>query len=36
MEPQFVGWSKIPRWKNETYTITEKLDGTKYKVIMSE
>jgi len=24
----FVGWPKIPRWENEKWTYTEKIDGT--------
>lgn len=36
MEPEFQAWPKIPRWENETYTITEKLDGTNGCIIITE
>lgn len=36
MEPEFKGWPKIPRWQNETYVITEKIDGTNGCIIVTE
>ena len=36
MEPEFQEWPKIPRWQNETYVITEKLDGTNGCVIITD
>lgn len=36
MEPEFKGWPKIPRWENETYIITEKLDGTNGCIVITE
>lgn len=36
MEPEFRSWPKIPRWCNESYTITEKLDGTNACIIITE
>ena len=36
MQPEFMGWKKIPRWENETYVITEKLDGSNGCVIVTE
>lgn len=30
----FEAWPKIPRWSNETVTITEKIDGTNAAVII--
>src|SRR3954470_23577103 len=36
MEPEFQGWPKIPRWQNETYVITEKIDGTNGCIIITE
>lgn len=36
MEPEFQAWPKIPRWNNETYVITEKIDGTNGCIIITE
>ena len=36
MEPEFQEWPKIPRWQNETYIITEKIDGTNGCIIITE
>lgn len=36
MEPEFQSWPKIPRWENETYVITEKLDGTNGCIIITD
>lgn len=36
MEPEFQAWPKIPRWENETYVITEKIDGTNGCIIITE
>lgn len=33
-ELTFESWPKIPRWSNETVTITEKIDGTNAAVII--
>jgi hypothetical protein len=33
-ELTFEAWPKIPRWSNETVTITEKIDGTNAAVII--
>jgi hypothetical protein len=34
--PIFVQWPKIPRYKNEKITITEKIDGTNGAIIITE
>lgn len=36
MEPEFQEWPKIPRWCNENYVITEKIDGTNGCVIVTD
>jgi hypothetical protein len=36
MEPEFQSWPKIPRWENETYVITEKIDGTNGCIIVTD
>lgn len=36
MEPEFQAWPKIPRWENESYVITEKIDGTNGCIIITE
>ena len=36
MEPEFQEWPKIPRWSNESYVITEKIDGTNGCVIVTD
>lgn len=36
MEPEFQAWPKIPRWENETYVITEKIDGTNGCIVISD
>ena len=36
MEVEFKEWPKIPRWQNESYVITEKLDGTNGCVIITD
>ncbi len=36
MEPEFQAWPKIPRWQNESYVITEKIDGTNGCIIVTE
>lgn len=36
MKPEFQGWPKIPRWQNESYVITEKIDGTNGCIIITE
>lgn len=36
MEPEFQAWPKIPRWQNESYIITEKIDGTNGCIIINE
>jgi len=36
MEPEFQAWPKIPRWQNESYVITEKIDGTNGCIIITE
>lgn len=33
-ELTFEAWPKIPRWSNETVTVTEKIDGTNAAVII--
>lgn len=35
MEPEFQAWPKIQRWENETYVITEKIDGTNGCIIVT-
>jgi hypothetical protein len=35
MHPEFKGWPKIPRWLNETYVITEKIDGTNACIVIT-
>lgn len=36
MIPEFKEWPKIPRWQNEKYVITEKIDGTNGCIIITE
>jgi hypothetical protein len=36
MDMEFQAWPKIPRWQNETYVITEKIDGTNGCIIVTE
>lgn len=36
MLPEFQGWPKIPRWENENYVITEKIDGTNGCIIITD
>ncbi len=36
MEPELQAWPKIPRWQNESYVITEKIDGTNGCIIITE
>ncbi len=36
MKREFKEWPKIPRWENETYIITEKIDGTNGCIIITE
>lgn len=36
MEPEFQAWPKIPRWQNESYVITEKIDGTNGCIIITD
>ncbi len=36
MEPEFQAWPKIPRWENESYVITEKIDGTNGCIIITD
>ena len=36
MEPEFQAWPKIPRWQNESYVITEKIDGTNGCIIVTD
>ncbi len=36
MTPAFQAWPKIPRWQNESYIITEKIDGTNGCIIITE
>ena len=36
MLPEFRGWPKIPRWENESYVITEKLDGTNGCIVVTD
>jgi hypothetical protein len=36
MEPEFISWPKIPRYKNERIIITEKIDGTIGAIIVTE
>jgi hypothetical protein len=36
MEPEFQVWPKIPRWSNESYVITEKIDGTNGCIIITD
>ena len=36
MKPEFKGWPKIPRWGNESYVITEKIDGTNGCIIITD
>ena len=36
MTPEFKSWPKIPRWENETYIITEKIDGTNGCIIITD
>jgi len=36
MKPEFKVWPKIPRWQNESYVITEKIDGTNGCIIITE
>lgn len=33
---QFKEWPKTPRWENEKWTITEKIDGTNAAIIIDE
>jgi hypothetical protein len=33
---EFKGFPKIPRWENETYIITEKIDGSNGCIVISE
>jgi hypothetical protein len=35
MMPEFQAWPKIPRWQNENYVITEKIDGTNGCIIVT-
>jgi hypothetical protein len=36
MLPEFKEWPKIPRWSNEQFIITEKIDGTNGCIIITE
>lgn len=36
MEIEFKEWPKIPRWSNESYVITEKIDGTNGCIIITD
>jgi hypothetical protein len=36
MIPEFKEWPKIPRWHNEAYVITEKIDGSNGCIIISD
>ena len=36
MSVEFKEWPKIPRWSNENYVITEKLDGTNGCIIITD
>lgn len=36
MTVEFKEWPKIPRWQNESYVITEKIDGTNGCIIVTE
>lgn len=36
MNTEFKAWPKIPRWQNESYVITEKIDGTNGCIIITE
>lgn len=36
MEPEFQAWPKIPRWQNESYVITEKIDGSNGCIIVTD
>lgn len=36
MEPEFQAWPKIPRWQNESYVITEKIDGTNGCIVVTD
>ncbi len=36
MEPEFQEWPKIPRWQNESYVITEKIDGSNGCIIVTD
>jgi hypothetical protein len=36
MKAEFKEWPKIPRWQNEKYVITEKLDGTNGCIIITD
>jgi RNA ligase len=36
MEVEFKEWPKIPRWSNESYVITEKIDGTNGCIIVTD
>lgn len=36
MQIEFKAWPKIPRWDNEKYTITEKIDGSNGCIIITE
>lgn len=33
---QFIPWPKTPRWKQESFVITEKIDGTNAAIIVSD
>jgi hypothetical protein len=33
---EFKEWPKIPRWSNESYVITEKIDGTNGCIVITE
>lgn len=36
MDREFREWPKIPRWSNESYVITEKIDGTNGCIVITE
>lgn len=36
MTVEFREWPKIPRWSNENYVITEKIDGTNGCIIVTD
>lgn len=36
MNQEFKAWPKIPRWQNENYVITEKIDGTNGCIVITE